>query len=206
MTQNKERQFLSSFNNHVFQGDSKVVLSPDIAQSERLKPEASDVAQLQTPTAQPQLAKQNWWQNLNYRKQIALVTVALSFASASLVGGASYLFPDRFNILLWGSSAAAITAGIITSVFTRRFTNTIAQANNTIDRLSNGQSSNWGDQQLDELELLGANLSQLSGQLQVLTKEQDKINQQRQLISSLTFRTRRTAEFRCVNANGGRWC
>ena len=119
--------------------------------------------------------------------------MALSFASASLVGGASYLFPDRFNILLWGSSAAAITAGIVTSVFTRRFTNTIAQANNTIDRLSNGQSSNWGDQQLDELELLGANLSQLSGQLQVLTKEQDKINQQRQLISSLTFRTRRTA-------------
>ena len=193
MTQNKERQFLSSFNNRVFQGDTKVVLSPDIAESDRLKPEVSDVAQLQTATAQPQLVKQNWWQNLNYRKQIALVTVALSFASASLVGGASYLFPDRFNILLWGSSAAAITTGIITLVFTRRFTNTIAQANNTIDRLANGQLNNWGDEQLDELELLGTNLSQLSGQLQNLTNEQDKINQQRQLISSLTFRTRRTA-------------
>lgn len=188
MIQNNNKKSNFSFNNRLVQEDSKVVLSPEIT--------AKENAPYVTPllnTSKAQIAQQNWWTNLSFKNQIALVAVGLSFASASVVGGVSYLSSNHFSSLLWGSSAAAIVTGIVTLFFTRKFTDAIANANSTINQLGNGQLNNWEDAQLDELELLGTNLGQLSGQLQVLADEQGKINQQRQLISSIAFRTRKTA-------------
>ncbi|VEP18000.1 Methyl-accepting chemotaxis protein [Hyella patelloides LEGE 07179] len=194
MTQNSNQQSNSSFKNRFYQGDTKVVLSPDIVNNNQGKSASfPDVSPLLSSTAQPPSATQNWWRNLSFKNQIALITVTLSFASASVVGGASHILPNHFSSLVLGSSFAGLIAGIVTLVFTRKFTNAIADANSTINKLGNGQLNNWGDKQLDELELLGTNLNQLSGQLQVLANEQGKINQQRQLISSIAFRTRQTA-------------
>lgn len=189
MTQNSNQSSKSSFSNNFEQGDSPVVLSPQRETNYSGNQDLSEVSSLLESMLQTHPSKKSWWENLGLRKQIALITVGLSFTSALLVGGVSSYAPNHLSSLIWGSGFAAIVTGIVILTVMGRF----SYASNETQATEKSQLPNWGNQQLDELELLGSNLSQLSGQLQVLAAEQSKINQQRQLISSVAFRTRQTA-------------
>ena len=176
---------MTQIKNSPYQGDSRVVLSPSLLETKE--------SSLPKPATVSTTEKSSWWRSLSFKNQIVLIAIASCFASTTVVGGASYVLPNHLGSLLTGSSFAAVITGVIILVATRKFSSAIADANSTINQLGNGELDNWGDKQLDELELLGSNLSQLSGQLQDLANEQDTINQQRRVISSLAFRTRQTA-------------
>jgi methyl-accepting chemotaxis protein PixJ len=184
MTQNNNQHSHSSFNNNLAQKNAHVVLSPERITSNSRNQNLSEISSLLNSISQSPFPKQSWWQSLGLSKQIALMSVSLSFTSASIVGGVSYYFPNHLSSLIWGSSLAAILVGMVTLAITRRFSYGMSDGNSNY---------HLGNQQLDELESLGSNLSQLSGQLQVLAAEQSRINQQRQLISNVAFRTRQTA-------------
>ncbi len=195
MTQNNS-QSNSSYNNSFFMGDSKVALSPDIL-AKQIKLSANQspdnglnsINQLENPRKD-----YNWWQNLGLKNQIALGASAISFVSAAVAGGSSYYYTNHFVGLILGSAIASLVAGATAVIFSRKINQEISRVNNVVSQLGQGQLDiNIGNQQLDELEILGSNLHQLSGQLQILASEQTKINQQKQLFSSIAFRTRQTA-------------
>ena len=195
MTQNNS-QSNSSYNNSFFMGDSKVALSPDIL-AKQIKLSANQspdnglnsINQLENPRKD-----YNWWQNLGLKNQIALGASAISFVSAAVAGGSSYYYTNHFVGLILGSAIASLVAGATAVIFSRKINQEISRVNNVVSQLGQGQLDiNIGNQQLDELEILGSNLHQLSGQLQILAAEQTKINQQKQLFSSIAFRTRQTA-------------
>ncbi len=133
--------------------------------------------------------KPSWWDNLAIKKKIVFGAITLSFSSAAIAGGSSYYFADHLSSLLIGSGLVAIMAGAIAALLSKKPLREIYRVNSveqsSIDLLLK-------DTKLEELEVLGENLNQLSGQLQTLTAEQTRINQQRKLFSSMTFRTRQT--------------
>ena len=192
MSQDNNSQSDYSLNNRFYKGDPKVVFSPNINSKSQQSANFSHISSF-IPSTTRTLKASNWWQNLGFRNQLALITVSLCFASAFTVGGVSHILPNRVDSLIIGSIIASTITGTIILFVTRRFTSAIADANSTIDRLGNGELDDWGDKQIDELESLGSNLERLSTQLQTLADEQGKINRQRQLTSSIAFRTRQTA-------------
>ncbi len=131
----------------------------------------------------------SWWDNLAIKKKIVFGAIALSFSSAAIAGGSSYYFANHLSSLLIGSGLVATMAGAIAALLSKKPLREIDGAkvvdSSRLDRLLK-------DTKLEELEVLGENLNQLSDQLQTLTAEQIRINQQRQLFSSMTFRTRQT--------------
>ncbi|HHP7231269.1 MAG TPA: GAF domain-containing protein [Xenococcaceae cyanobacterium] len=194
MTSNNS-QSNSSYQNRFFMGDSKVALSPDIlAKQIKLSTEKSANITSISPLDAEKLSKEhNWWQKLGLKHQIALGAVITSFISAVVVGGSSYYFANHLLSLIYGSAIAGLVAGIVAIVFSRKIKQEISKVNHVVNQLGQGQLDiDIGEQQLDELALLGTNLHQLSGQLQNLAQEQTKINRQRQLFSSVAFRTRQT--------------
>ncbi|MDJ0902297.1 MAG: GAF domain-containing protein [Xenococcus sp. MO_188.B8] len=132
---------------------------------------------------------QSWWDSLAIKKKIVFGAIALSFSSAAIAGGSSYYFANHLSSLLIGSGLVATMAGAIAALLSKKPLREIYGVkvvdSSRLDRLLK-------DTKLGELEVLGENLKQLSGQLQTLTAEQTRINQQRQLFSSMTFRTRQT--------------
>ena len=130
-----------------------------------------------------------WWDSLAIKKKIVFGTIALSFSSAAIAGGSSYYFADHLTSLLIGSGLVATMAGAIAALLSKKPLRELHQVNgidsSRLDRLLK-------DTKLEELEQLGDNINQLSTKLESLTTEQIRINQQRQLFNSLTFRTRQT--------------
>ncbi|MDJ0650370.1 MAG: GAF domain-containing protein [Xenococcaceae cyanobacterium MO_188.B19] len=187
-----QRQSNSSYNSNFSMGDSKVALSPDIL-AKQIKISQENAAKSVDSVANIE-KNRNWWQNLGLRNQIAIGAVGISFISAVVAGGSSYYFANHFSSLIFDSAIAAVVAGGVAIIFSRQVNQEIARVNRVVNQLGKGQLDiNIGDQQLDELELLGSNLHQLSSQLQSLSDEQIRINRQRQLFSSVAFRTRQTA-------------
>ena len=138
---------MTQIKNPAYKGDSKVVVSPRLPETQELSlSKSSTISTSEKPS---------WWQNLNFKNQIVLIAIASCFASTTVVGGASYFLPNHLGSLLTGSSFAAVITGVIILVATRKFSNAIADANSTINQLGNGELDSWGDKQLDELELLG---------------------------------------------------
>ena len=174
---------MTQIKNPAYQGEDKVVVSPN-PDEKIVRPTTEEVV------TQP---KSGWWHSLSFKNQIVLIAIASCFASTTVVGGASYFLPNHFGSLLAGSGLAAVVTGLVILVATQKLSNAIANANDKITQLGEGNLS-WEGDRLDELEQLGSNLSQLSGQLQNLAEEQGKINQQRQVISSIAYRTRQTAD------------
>ncbi len=191
MTQ-ENSQSNSSDNNNFSMGDSKVALSPDIL-AKQIKISQENGVKSADSLRNTEKSR-NWWQNLGLRNQIAMGAVGISFVSAVVAGGSSYYFANHFSSLIFDSAIAAVVAGGVAIIFSRQVNQEIARVNRVVNQLGQGQLDiNIGDQQLDELELLGSNLHQLSSQLQSLSDEQIRINRQRQLFSSVAFRTRQTA-------------
>lgn len=184
------RQSNSSYNNSFLTEDSKVALSPDIL-AKQIK--SSQENTVQSANSLENMGKErNIWQNLGLRNQIALGAVGISFFSAVVAGGSSYYFTNHLSSLIFDSAIAALVAGGVAVIFSHKINQEISRVNSVVNQLGKGQID-IGDKQLDELELLGSNLHQLSGQLQDLSAEQHRINRQRQLLSSIAFRTRQTA-------------
>ena len=193
MTQNNNQQPNSS-DDRFYEIDPKLILSSHIVSNKEDPKKNIAISPLFDSTTKPKWLKLNWWQNLSLRNRVTLLTSALSFTSAFVAGGIGYYSHNNFASLVVGSSVVVVVAGTITAIFTQKFAKAIANANHTINQLGNGELDNWGDKQLDELDLLGSNLSELSERLQGLADEQGKINQQQQLIGSVAFRTRQTAK------------
>ncbi|MEM9272970.1 MAG: GAF domain-containing protein [Cyanobacteria bacterium P01_F01_bin.143] len=130
-----------------------------------------------------------WWDSLAIKKKIVFGTIALSFSSAAIAGGSSYYFADHLTSLLIGSGLVATMAGAIAALLSKKPLRELHKVNgidsSRLDRLLK-------DTKLEELEQLGDNINQLSTRLKSLTTEQIRISQQRQLFSSMTFRTRQT--------------
>ncbi len=179
----------SSDQNSFLIGDSKVALSADLL-AQQIKLSTAKTSNLAYSADNTQ-KKHNWWQSLGLKTQIALGAVSISFVSAMVAGGSTYYFGNHFISLISDSAIAALVAGAIAVILSPKINQEISQVNSFVNQLGQGKLD-IEEQQLDELELLGSNLHQLSSQLQTLAEEQAKINQQRQLFSSIAFRTRQT--------------
>ena len=135
----------------------------------------------------------HWWQDLGLRQQVALVAVAFSTLPVVLIGAAGYLVPSPFGTLLFGGILSAVAAATAANLLTQRLLRPIDNANammNGLGRLiSNSASAVSAGNELKQLE---AKLLQLSGQMQGMKQQQARQVQQRQLFSSLMFRTRQT--------------
>jgi len=164
----------------------------NLSTTEISNPKTLDELNLQTSfglTNNSAKQEPGWWDSLAIKKKIVFGSIALSFSSAAIAGGSSYYFADHLTSLLIGSGLVATMAGAIAALLSKKPLKEIHSVNGVdssrLDRLLK-------DTKLEELELLGENLNQLSTQLQTVTTEQTRIDQQRQLFSSLTFRARQT--------------
>ncbi|NEO28900.1 MAG: GAF domain-containing protein [Symploca sp. SIO3C6] len=135
----------------------------------------------------------HWWQDLSLRNKIAILAIALSTVPAFLVGTIIYYFHNHFVILLLATGVIGFLTVALATFLSKRLMHPIINAAVVINKLAQGQQPPALDcQGKDELAILGSNINSLAAQLQLLYQQQEKTRQQRQLLSSIAFRSRQT--------------
>ena len=178
---------------------SNVVWSPEIVPAQPEESLAQSLASEKLPPkemAQPEGELgmiSRWWRGLGLKNQVAILAIALSTLPVLLVGTASYYFSNYWAVLGLGSGITAVLAAAIASLMIKRAMNPIQKAIAVVNQLGQGELNlPLKDQKGDDLTFLQNQLNQLSNQLQTLFQKQSKITQQRQLFSSIAFRTRQS--------------
>ncbi|MDJ0690632.1 MAG: GAF domain-containing protein, partial [Xenococcaceae cyanobacterium MO_188.B32] len=200
MTHTPPSLFTQNSNNRLPER-SNVVLSPEIVPAQ---PEESLAQSLASEKLPPQAMAQpegewgiisRWWRGLGLKNQVGILAIALSPLPVLLVGTASYYFSNNnyWAVLGLGSGITAVLAGAIATLIVKRAMGQIQKAIATVNQLGQGELNlPLKDQKGDDLTFLQEQLNQLSQQLQTLFRKQSKITQQRQLFSSIAFRTRQS--------------
>ena len=178
---------------------SNVVLSPEIVPAQPEESLAQSLAREKLPPqemAQPEGELgmiSRWWRGLGLKNQVGILAIALSTLPVLLVGTASYYFANYWTVLGLGSGITAFLAGTIATLIVKRVMGQIQKAIATVNQLGQGELNlPLKDQKGDDLTFLQEQLHQLSQQLKTLFQKQSKITQQRQLFSSIAFRTRQS--------------
>ncbi|MCU0524896.1 MAG: GAF domain-containing protein [Elainella sp. Prado103] len=129
------------------------------------------------------------WMGLGLKQQIAIGAVIFSTMPVLLIGWISYFFPSPLNTVVFGSLFTAMVAAIAANLLTQRVLRPLESANAVVNQLGQGRLSHVEGNELVRLE---EKLKQLSAQLQMMSKQQARQTQQRQLLSNLSFRTRQS--------------
>jgi methyl-accepting chemotaxis protein PixJ len=130
-----------------------------------------------------------WWQSLDLKRQLALMAIGFSTVPLLTIGAASVAFPSPTTTWLLGSGLSAVAAVLIANRFSKRLLRPIENANAVVNSLGQGRLAHADGNELAQLE---EKLKQLSRQMQTMTQQQGRQTQQRQLFSSISFRTRQT--------------
>ena len=144
----------------------------------------------------------DWWRDLGLRKQVVILAIASSSLPLLVLGGtqvASAAPVTYWARLLLGIAISAGIAGICADWISRRALRPLQTMGALIDPLTPGKTtggSDLGSNGLgsNELSPIETKLYQLSSQLRDLSQVQARQTQQRQLLSSLTHRTRQTRQ------------
>lgn len=133
----------------------------------------------------------HWWQDLSLKDKLTILAIALSTVPAFLVGITSDYFQNHFALLLLVTGVIGFLAGASAAFLSKRLIDPIINATVVANQLAQGQQPPALEYKgKDELAILGANLNSLATQLQLLSRQEEKNKQQRQLISSINFRVR----------------
>ena len=198
MTHTPPSLFAQNSNNRLPER-SNVVGTPEMVPAQ---PEESLAQSLASEKLQPKEMAQpegklgmisRWWRGLGLNNQVAILAIALSTLPVLLVGTASYYFSNYWAVLGLGSGITAVLAGAIASLMIKRALRPIQNAIAVVNQLGQGKLNlSLKDQKGDDLTFLQKQINQLSNQLQSLFQKEAKITQQRQLFSSIAFRTRQS--------------
>jgi methyl-accepting chemotaxis protein PixJ len=130
--------------------------------------------------------------NLPWSQETVIWAIGLSILPLALASLFYQTFPEEFGTLYGWLILGGITALVgrfSATFFTQRLMRPLRAANDLITQLGQGKLTAAPSDE-DEMTRLESNLKQLSSHLQVISEKQTKLTQQRQLFSSIAFRTR----------------
>jgi methyl-accepting chemotaxis protein PixJ len=140
------------------------------------------------------------WQGLGLRKQVVILAIAAGTVPLLVLGAVGTQIAHSaepiaepatlWTALLLGTAISAGTAGICADWLSRRALRPLQTMNALIQQLIPGKVTASGD----ALGAIETHLYQLSSQLRDVSQQQARQTQQRQLLSSITNRTRQTRQ------------
>jgi methyl-accepting chemotaxis protein PixJ len=119
--------------------------------------------------------------------QFRLWAVILSTTPALALGVVSQYTPDPILSVALGSGLTAIAAILVTNQLTEPLLRRIRNIHTVVNQVSPSKPTT---SQENELALLEGQMSQLAQQIQSFSEQQANLTQQRQILSSLAFRSR----------------